>query len=93
MADFFEAGKIQPIREIAVLLRFHGLHATIVALKKNAFAVGLVLQGQTAPTVSQARELLNEIRLADIVEIRESGNFVPGQANLSGHGRPAKKSA
>jgi len=52
VADFFEAGKIPAIWKITTLLRFHGLHATIVAVEKNAFAVGFVLQDQTAPVAS-----------------------------------------
>jgi hypothetical protein len=58
------------------------LRATIDALRKNASAVGLVLQGQTAPVVSQARELLNEIRLA-VGEFSSKGHGYKNIAEMS----------
>ena len=49
VADFLEIGKVPQVRKVPALLRLHGLHGTVVAFKKNAFAIGFVEQRQTEP--------------------------------------------
>ena len=71
-ADFFEAGKIPEIWKIAALPRLHGLNRTIVAFEENAFTVGFVLEGESAPVGGQSGELLNEIEFAQIFERGEA---------------------
>ena len=85
-AALLKAGKIPEIRKIAALLRLDGLHGTVIAVQKNAAAVGLFLQGQSATIPAQPRELLDEIGFAQAPERGESGDFRLRQTHLS---RPA----
>ncbi|HTY88554.1 MAG TPA: hypothetical protein VMB80_13890 [Candidatus Acidoferrum sp.] len=86
MADFFEAGEIPQVRKLAALPRFDGLNGAVVAFQKNAGAVGFLLEGQSQPVLAQPGELLNEIVLADPLELCQSGDFRVRQAHLP---RPA----
>ena len=85
-ARFLEAGEIPEVRKIAALLRLDGLHGAIIAFQKNAAAIRLFLQGQSAAIPSQPRELLDEIGLAHTLERSEPGDLHVRQTHLS---RPA----
>ena len=85
-ADFFEAGKIPEVREIAALPGLDRLDRAVVPVEKNAFAVGFFDQAQSAAIMPQARELLDEIVLGHLLECREAPDFFFGQPNLP---RPA----
>jgi hypothetical protein len=74
-AGGFRTGKIPEIGKIAALLRFYGLNRAPAGLQKNALAIWLVHQGETATIRSQARELLDEIVLGHGLKICQPGNF------------------
>ena len=85
-AALLKAGKIPQIRKIAALLRLDGLHGAVIGVQKNATAVRLFLQGQTATIPAQPSELLDEVGLAHAIERGEPRNFLIRQAHLT---RPA----
>ena len=85
-AGLLKAGKIPEVREIAALLRLDGLHGAVIGVQKNATAVRLFLQGQTATIPAQPSELLDEVGLAHAIERGEPRNFLIRQAHLT---RPA----
>ena len=86
VAGFFKAGKIPEVRKVAALLRLDGLHRAVVALQKNAFAIRLVQQCQSAPIRAQPREALDEVGFAQALERGEAGDRGIVQPHLS---RPA----
>ena len=85
-AGLLKAGKIPQIRKIAALLRLDGLHGAVIAVQKNATAVLLFLQGQSATIPAQSRELLDEVSLAHTLKRGEPRDFLIRQAHLT---RPA----
>ncbi len=85
-AILFRSGKIPAVGKIPALLGFDRLDGAIVAVQKNAFVVGLVLQGQAGAIASQPRESLNEFILAQALESGQPRDFTFLQPDLS---RPA----
>ena len=85
-AGLLKAGKIPQIRKIAALLRLDGLHGAVIAVQKNATAVLLFLQGQSATIPAQPSELLDEVSLVHALECGEPRGFLIRQAHLT---RPA----
>ncbi len=75
LADFFKARKIPEIRKIAALLRLDRLDRAVISIQKNTFAIGLIVQRESAPVVRQTCELLDEIRFAQILELRQTRDF------------------
>lgn len=85
------ARKIPEIREIAALLRFHGLHGTFAALllQEDALTARLIQQGQAETIIRQPRELLDEIEFAQSPKVGQPGDFRLCQTHLT---RPATAS-
>ena len=86
VANLLRSREIPEVREIAALLRLDGLHGAVIGVQKNATAVRLFLQGQTATIPAQPSELLDEVGLAHAIERGEPRNFLIRQAHLT---RPA----
>ena len=86
VAGLLEAGEIPEVREIAALLRLHGLNGAIVAFQKNAAAIRLFQQRQPTTIPAQPRELLDELGFAQALERGEPGDFRIRQTHLP---RPA----
>ena len=74
------------VGKILALLRFGSLNGAISAVEKNAGAIGMFQQRESAPVVAQARESLDKFIGADASEMGESRNFRLAQNHLS---RPA----
>ncbi len=85
-AGFFKTGEIPEVRKIAALLRLDGLHGAIVAVQKNAAAVRLFLQRETAAIPTQPRKLLDELGFVQTLERGEPRDFRLRQTHLA---RPA----
>lgn len=82
-AQLLEAGEVPEIGKLATLLRFHRLHCAIVALEKDAGAVGSFLERQPAAICPKRSELLNEVVLAHPLEGCESRDLVVVQEHLT----------
>ncbi len=74
-AKTFRAGEVPKIRKIAALLGFDRLHKTSPTFEKDAFAIGFLLQGQSAAVGTQTRVALDEVELAELQERCEARDF------------------
>ncbi len=81
-AVFFRTGKIPKVREVAALLRFHGLHRAFLAIEEKALAVGLFLQGKPTSVLAQPGKLLDEVVFAQDFERGDLGDFRLRQSHL-----------
>ena len=78
VAGFFKAGKIPEVRKFFALLRLDGLDGAAFACQKNARAIWLLLERQSAAIPTQAGELLDKIFFAQLLERREPRDFLVG---------------
>ena len=86
LANFFKAREVPQIWKVTALLRFDGLHSTIISVEKNTFAVGFIHQGQSAPVGPETGIFLNEVEFAQLFKRGEPRDFSFAQSHLS---RPA----
>ena len=83
MTNLLEPGEVPQVRKVAALLRLDGLHRAVVALKEDALAILLVLQRQTEPGAIEPRELLDELVLAQPLELRQPRDLGVSQTHLT----------
>ena len=84
VTDFFEAGEVPEVGELAALERLDWLNSAIVAVEKDALPVGFILEGESATIDGEAGVLLDEIVLGKVAKAGNAGDFRLAEADLAG---------
>jgi len=78
LADFAPTGEVPCVRKAAALVGFDGLDLAILAVEKNAGAVGLIDQGKTTTVGAKAGVCSDELGLLHFQERGDGGDLFFG---------------